>query len=362
MNYFDELTLNGQTYFKDDLVKLVKKRLEESDISEFKKALYDFIDDWISDKETITVSTSGTTGNPKTITFKKQQFINSALMTCCYFNLSTGSRGLLCLSPGYIAGKMMVVRAFVSGMDLVTLEPSDKPLLGSIGKIDFAAFVPLQVQSLASDEISRKKFITIKNVIIGGAPISPSLEKEIESCTNAVYATFAMTETLSHIALRKLSGKAKSNRYFALQGVFFEQDERGCLIVNAPLVRDSPIITNDVIELYDSAHFKWLGRYDDVINSGGIKIHPEILENKLVSVMGTNRFFIASLPDNKLGQKTVLVIESRGEVNKQQIIKNIEGCLSKYERPKVYYKIDRFLETPNGKIKKQETLKQANKI
>jgi len=362
MNYFDELTLNGQTYFKDDLVKLVKKRLEEPDISEFKKALYSFIGEWISDEETIAVSTSGTTGNPKTITFKKQQFINSALMTCGYFNLNSRTRGLLCLSPGYIAGKMMVVRAFVSGMDLVMLEPSDKPLLGSIGKIDFAAFVPLQVQNLVNDEISRKKFTTVKNVIIGGAPISPSLEKELESCTNVVYATFAMTETLSHISLRRLSGKTKSDRYFALQGVHFEQDERGCLVVYAPLVSDSPVITNDVIELYDSAHFKWLGRYDEVINSGGIKIHPEILENKLASVLGANRFFIASLPDDKLGQKVVMVIESRKRLNKKEIIKQIGSLLPKYEKPKEYYIIDDFIETPTGKIKKDETLKGAIRI
>lgn len=362
MNYFEELTLNGQTYFEDDLAKLVKEKLAEPNISDFKNALYSFIGDWISDKDRITVNTSGTTGAPKTITFRKQQFISSAQMTCSYFNLNSHTRALLCLSPGYIAGKMMVVRAFVSGMDLVTLEPSDKPMLGSIGRIDFAAFVPLQVQNLVGDEISRKKFTTIKNVIIGGAPISPSLEKELESCTNGVYATFAMTETLSHIALKRLSGKTKSDNYFALQGVHFEQDERGCLIVNAPLVSDSPVITNDVIALSDSAHFKWLGRYDNVINSGGVKIHPEIVENKLASVMSANRFFIASLPDDKLGQKVVMVIESVGEVNKQETKKRVEGYLSKYERPKEYYRIDKFLETPTGKIKKQETLKQAQKI
>lgn len=362
MNYFDELTLNGQTYFKDDLAKLVKEKLAEPNISDFKNVLYSFIGDWISDKDRITVNTSGTTGAPKTITFRKQQFISSAQMTCSYFNLNSHTRALLCLSPGYIAGKMMVVRAFVSGMDLVTLEPSDKPLLGAVGKIDFAAFVPLQVQNLVRDEISRKKFTTIKNVIIGGAPISPSLEKELESCTNAVYATFAMTETLSHIALKRLSRKTKSDNYFALQGVHFEQDERGCLVVNAPLVSDSPVITNDVIELYDPAHFKWLGRYDNVINSGGIKIHPEILENKLLSAMGTNRFFIASLPDDKLGQKVVMVIESAKGVNKKETKKTVEAYLSKYERPKEYYRIDKFLETPTGKIKKQETLKQAQKI
>ncbi len=266
MNYFEEITLNGQGYFRDDLVRLVNKNINEPNISEFKKSLYSFIDEWISDKITITVNTSGTTGVPKTISFRKEQFINSALMTCNYFNLTERTKGLLCLSPGYIAGKMMIVRAFVSGMDLITLEPSDKPLLGIAGrKIDFAAFVPLQVQNLNGNEISKKRFQTIKNVIIGGAPISISLEQELENCTNAIYATFGMTETLSHIALRRLSGKSRSDKYFALQGVDFERDNRGCLIVNTPLVNDTPVITNDVIELYDSTHFKWLGRYDNII-------------------------------------------------------------------------------------------------
>jgi len=361
MSYFDELTLNGQTYFKDDLVKLVNKRLDEPDISDFKKAVYSFIDDWISDRETITVNTSGTTGVPKAITFTKQQFISSALMTCSHFNLSSNTKGLLCLSPAYIAGKMMIVRAFVSGMDLITLEPSDKPLLGTAGKIDFAAFVPLQVQNLISDEISRRKFETIRNVIIGGAPISPSLEKALETCANGVYATFAMTETLSHVALRKLSGKTKSNTYFALQGVYFEKDERGCLVVNAPLVNDSPVITKDVIDLDDSTHFRWLGRYDNVINSGGIKIHPEIIENKLATIIKEKRFFIASLPDEKLGQKVVMVIEG-GRFDKKEIIHHMDEFLSKYERPKAYFRVDKFIETPTGKVKKEETLKIAKEI
>lgn len=361
MSCFEELTLNGQTYFKDDLAKLVNKRLTEDGIYGFKKSLYRFISDWISAMETISVSTSGTTGAPKTIVFRKEQFIHSALMTCNYFNLSERTRGLLCLSPEYIAGKMMVVRAFVSGMDLVTLEPSDMPLLGIADKVDFAAFVPLQVQNMIGNEISRKRFETIRNVIIGGAPISPSLEEKLEGCANAVYATFAMTETLSHIALRRLSGKNRSASYFALQGVEFEKDERGCLIVHAPLVNDFPVITNDVVELIDSAHFKWLGRYDDVINSGGVKIYPEILENKLFQVI-KNRFFISSLPDEKLGQKVVMVIESAEKFNKKEMINQLAQALSKYERPKEYYTIDKFLETPTGKVKKADTLKLASKI
>ena len=362
MSYFDELTLNGQTYFKDDLVEVVKKRLNEDGISDFKKSLYNFIGDWISDKEAISVTTSGTTGAPKTIVFRKEQFIHSALMTCNYFNLSDTAKGLLCLSPEYIAGKMMIVRAFVSGMNLITIEPSDMPLLGIANKVDFAAFVPLQVQNLVGNEISRKRFETIRNVIIGGAPVSPSLEKELEGCANGVFATFAMTETLSHIALRRLSGKNRSDRYFALQGVEFEKDERGCLIVNAPLVNDVPVITNDVIELHDSTHFRWLGRYDHVINSGGIKIHPEILENKLASVIIGNRFFITSLPDEKLGQKVVVVIESIDNVNKNLIASQAKKVLSKYEMPKEYYQIEKFMETASGKVKKAETLEQASKF
>lgn len=362
MNYYDELTLNGQTYFRNDLVRLVNRRIDEPEISDFKKSLYRFIDEWISDKETITVNTSGTTGSPKTITFRKEQFISSALMTCNYFNLTDTTKGLLYLSPDYIAGKMMVVRAFVSGMDLITLEPSDKPLLGIAEKIDFAALVPLQVQNLMDDEISKKRFQKIKNVIIGGAPVSPLLEKELENCTNAIYATFAMTETLSHIALRRLSGKQKSDKYFALQGVDFEKDDSGCLIVNAPLVNDSPVITNDVVELYDSTHFKWLGRYDNVINSGGVKIHPEILENKVASIIPNNRFFITSLPDEKLGQKVVMVIERGNDFPGKEIIAQVEKVLSKYEKPKAYLMVDKFLETPTGKVKKEETLKLAPKV
>lgn len=361
MNYFDELTLNDQTYFKDDLVKLVKAKLGEPDISDFKKSLYTFIGDCISDKDTITVNTSGTTGIPKAITFRKQQFISSAQMTCSYFNLGKNSKGLLCLSPAYIAGKMMIVRAFISGMNLVTLEPSDKPLLGAIGKIDFAAFVPLQVKNLVEDTISRRKFETIRNIIIGGAPVSPSLEEKLQDFTNNIYATFAMTETLSHIALKRLSGKTKNNNYFALQGVYFEKDERNCLIVNAPLVSDSPVVTNDVIELYDSAHFRWLGRYDNVINSGGVKIQPETVENKIASVMGDTRFFIASLPDERLSQKVIMVVEGE-EFNKKDINAKIENILSKYEKPKEFYQLAKFVETPTGKIKKNDTLKHAQRI
>ena len=361
MNYFEELTLNGQTYYRDDLVRLLNKSMDEPNISDFKRSLYRFIDDWISDKGIITVNTSGTTGAPKAITFRKEQFISSALMTCNYFNLTDATSGLLCLSPDYIAGKMMIVRAFVSGMDLMTLEPTDKPLLGIIEKVDFAAFVPLQVQSLMDDEISKKRFQKIKHVIIGGAPISPLLEKELENCTNAIYATFAMTETLSHIALRRLSGKAKSDKYFALQGVDFEKDERGCLVVNAPLVNDSPIITNDVIELYDSTHFRWLGRYDNVINSGGIKIHPEILEKRLSPFM-KNRFFISSMPDERLGRKVVMVMEGGKDFPKQKVMDQVEKVLTKYEKPKAYFVVDKFLETPTGKVKKEETQKIATEI
>ena len=361
MSNYDEITLNGQTYYKDELVNLVKKKAGEN-LSDFKKSLYGFIGEWISDAETIIVKTSGTTGTPKDIVFRKEQFINSARMTCSYFGLTKISKGLLCLSPDYIAGKMMVVRAFVSGMDLITAEPSNKPLLGGIGKIDFAAFVPLQIQNINDDELSRKKFQSIKNVIIGGAGIPIRLEKELVDFPNNIYSTFSMTETLSHVALRRLNGKAMSESYFALPGVVFNKDERDCLVVNAPAVNDTPVVTNDVIELYDSAHFKWLGRYDHVINSAGIKIHPENLEHKLSSIFPGQRFFLAALPDEKLGQKVVMVIESSADFDLKNIQKRITGVLSKYEIPKEYYYINNFIETASGKVRKGETLKSATKF
>src|SRR6185312_2130607 len=232
-------------------------------VADYERSLYAFIREWISASQTISLNTSGSTGKPKTIKVKKEQMIASAQMTSKYFKLNSKSNLLLCLSTDYIAGKMMVVRAFVSGANLVTANPDGNPLKELKAKADFAAMVPLQVQNALSVSTAKKKFQSIKNVIIGGAAIPHQLEKQIAKCSNNVYSTFAMTETLSHIALRRLSGKKKSDMYELLPGIKIKKDKRGCMIVSAPKLDAKPIITNDIVEIKGARHFKWLGRYDN---------------------------------------------------------------------------------------------------
>jgi O-succinylbenzoic acid--CoA ligase len=350
---FDSLKINGVQYKKKQLATLVKDKLNEKGLVDFECSFYTFIKDWISNSDTVSVKTSGSTGKPKTIKVKKAQMIASAQMTCKYFKINSKSNLLLCLSADYIAGKMMIVRAFIGGANLVTVSPDGNPLKPFKDKSDFAAMVPLQVENSLSTSGTKRKFLSIKNVIVGGAAIPYALEKRIEKCSNNIYSTFAMTETLSHIALRRLSGRGISDKYELLPGIRIRKDKRGCMVVDAPVLNDKPIVTNDIIEMVDSRHFKWLGRYDNVINSGGIKIYPEKIEEKLAPYI-KNRFFVAALPDDKLGNKVVLILENNEDTEK--IKKKAEKLLGKFERPKEYYSIMKFRETTNGKVQRSETL------
>jgi len=361
MNYRESLTINGKAYSGEELAHLAEAKLNSLVLSEYEKSLYKFIKEWISESDVIKVKTSGTTGEPKEITFQKSQAIASAKMTCEYFKLNKNSKALLCLSTEFIGGKMMVVRAFVSGMNLITVEPDSSPLKGFHGKIDFASMVPLQVHNSLQDNETKRKFLSIPNVIIGGAPVSSALENMLADCSNDVYSTFAMTETLSHIALKKLSGQNRKDYFETLPGITISADARECLVINAPALNEKAIITHDVVEIIDSTCFRWLGRYDNVINSGGVKIHPEMVERKLEGFMN-HRFFIASLPDERLGQKIVMVMECPKDFDKNQVVNMGKKVLSKYEIPKEYYRIDKFLETATGKVKKEETQKIATEF
>lgn len=359
MNAFDKLTLNGKSYWRDELIHLTEQKMKHDDSDEDEFAVHSFIHQWVLPSEFIEVKTSGSTGEPKVQVFRKDQFIASAKMTCDYFHLAEGMNMLHCLSANYIAGKMMVVRAFVSGANLVTIPPTGNPLEGINGKIDFTAMVPLQVQNAIADPASNKVFSNIRHVIVGGAAVSPKLAKALAAYSNNIYATFAMTETLSHIALKKLSGNNKADLYELMPGINITEDERGCMVVHAPYIREEPIRTNDIIVKADEGHFHWLGRFDNVINSGGVKIYPESIEAKLGHLFDRKRFFIASLPDENLGEKVVMVIEDGEPIDGAQLKPEMEKALDKYEVPKDYFAIPQFIETPNGKIQRQETLKAA---
>ena len=333
--------LNGEKISADNIKKLVIKLLNTG--SENDTTLARFIVHWTDDSSHISIQTSGTTSDTKSFYLPKTSLVNSAKATAAYFELNPGDSALCCLPFSFIAGKMMFIRAWILGLSLDIVNPCSTPLDKLDNKTyDFSAMVPLQVQKSIS------KINKFKTLIIGGAAVSQQLAFELKSHNTAVYETFGMTETLSHIAAKNLS---LGDAFFkVLPGIEIAQDQRDCLIVSAPLLNPNKITTNDVILLTSKSTFVWLGRYDNVINSGGIKIYPEVLEKKLENQI-KNRFFIASFPDDKLGQKAVLIVEGENlELNLKW------DQIDPLKRPKTIYFTSKFIETSSGKIQRQKTL------
>lgn len=315
---------------------------------EFEQSIFKFLLNWLDDKNYIEVQTSGTTGKPKVIKIEKQFVIASALATGDYLDLKPGDSSLLCLSADYIAGKLMIVRALILGLELDAVEPSSNPLKSIYRKYDFVAMVPMQVEN------SKAQLNQIKKLIIGGSEVNSKLKEKLQNSSSAIFETYGMTETVSHIAMKRIE-----NNYFeALPNVDFSTDTRNCLVINASKVTASRIITNDLVELISDKKFIWKGRFDNVINSGGVKLFPEEIESKLQERI-PKRFFIGSQEDKKLGQKVILVIESDIDLN---LSANIFENLSKYETPKNVYYIDEFTETSTNKINRKATLQKIKVV
>ena len=355
---FRNIILDGKEFEVDELQKL------RSSLS-WKDDIYNFIREWLDQEPTIKAQTSGTTGTPKTILLQKNKMVASALKTGEYFNLQKNEKALLCLSPNYIAGKMMIVRAFVLGLDLVLVEPSGSPLRNTeFEKIDFAAMVPLQALNSFQKEKEYLQFQKIKKTIIGGGAVSKTLQNFIQKEKNNFYATYGMTETITHIAIKTLRSnllqqtpqKGDGGFFETLPNVQIEKDERGCLVINAPDVAEETVITNDLVEIISPTKFKWLGRFDNIINTGGIKVIPEKVEALLEKYLD-RRFFINSQPDEILGQRIILIIE--GEVFSQKESKELSSFmknnLTKFSIPKAVFFIEKFVETDSGKIKRAAT-------
>jgi O-succinylbenzoic acid--CoA ligase len=321
---------------------------------DFSEDIHQFLESWFSKSEVIIVQTSGSTGTPKSISLKKEFVINSAKATGLYFNLQENTSALLCLPIGYIAGKMMLIRALTLGWKLDVIESNSHPLKEIDKAYDFCAMVPLQLEN------SLAKIHLIKKIIVGGGVVSNTLQEKLQNSATDVFATYGMTETITHIAVKRL------NNYLSLQGEITQQsfyqtlpnvtiykDDRNCLVIDAPKVAEEIIFTNDVVQLVSDRHFEWLGRFDNVINSGGIKLHPEKIEEKLAKII-TNRFYVIGKQDEKLGEKLILVVEGS-----HQAIKFESIDLSKFEVPKETYFIAKFLETGTGKIQRKKTLQKV---
>jgi len=324
----------------------------------FEKSTLSFCRQWLNGKGLFSLKTSGSTGEPKDINISRHQMKLSAHQTINFFNLSPADTVLVCLNTAYIAGIMMLVRAFESGANIIASEPESNPLDNVSEQIDFLAVVPLQLSDILNNPHTKSKLEQCRVTIVGGAPVSIKLAEEIKNSTANIYATFGMTETLTHFALRQLSPVSEDS-FTALDEVILGQDDRGCLTIASPVTENKVLSTNDQVELISQISFKWLGRVDNVINSGGFKLRIEDLERKVEQAfLDLNldyRFFVGSVMDEKLGERIVLVIECETEI---EAITNINWLpyFNQYQKPREIIYQKRFRETPTGKINRQEIL------
>lgn len=309
-----------------------------------------FLAEWEDPSPYIQVQTSGSTGTPKQLTVRKEQMWQSARITCEYLGLKKGDNALLCMPLQYIAGKMMVVRSLYAGLNLIVRQPSGHPLAGVSEPLRFAAMIPMQVYNTLRNPEERERLCQTDILIIGGGAIDAALENEIRQLPNAVYSTYGMTETLSHIALRRLNGPEASPAYYPFPSVGISLSEEDTLVIKAPLVCDEVLKTNDVARLHPDGSFSILGRKDNIINSGGIKIQTEVVEEALHPVISV-KFAITSVPHPKFGEAIVLLIEDKEKkVEPAGLQSRIDSVLPKYQRPKYIIEVEMLPLTGSGKI------------
>ena len=316
-------------------------------------SLDEFLEEWNNPSPYVHVQTSGSTGAPKPMLVEKQRMLNSARITCDFLGLREGDTALLCMSLDYIAGKMMVVRSIERGLKLISVEPSGHPLATPHSPLSFAAMVPMQVYNTlqVAEECERLK--QIRHLIIGGGAIDDALAAALKTFPNHVWSTYGMTETLSHIALCRLNGPEASEWYTPFPSVKVSLNEDSCLVIDAPLVCPSRLVTNDIAELSSGTvpnmKFRILGRKDNVICSGGIKIQIETVERQLRPHLQAP-FLITKRPDAKFGEVVVLLTEGTVPEAKEVCLR----ILPKYHQPRVYLHVDQIPLTATGKPARQQ--------
>lgn len=321
----------------------------------------EFYREWNNESDTISVRTSGSTGTPKLMLVEKRRMVESAEMTCRFLGLTSRDSALLCMPLKYIAGKMVLVRCLVSGMKLVSVPPSGHPLKNLKEIPSFAAMVPMQVYNTLAVEEEAEKLKKVRNLIIGGGPVNESLAGGLKDFPNAVWSTYGMTETLSHIAMRRLSGPDRSEYYTPLEGISLSVNDRNCLCISAPKICEGLLHTNDVVE-FDESHgrFRVIGRMDNVINSGGIKIQIEDVENAITPLTAL-RFAVTKQTDRKFGEIVVLAVAGPCTASEMNWLKDIvEAKLPKYWQPRRYCVVDVIPVTETGKVARKALYDMIN--
>ncbi len=355
------LLLNGREFSYDAITQAPDPH---ASLNGYEAKVLELVRQWRTGAQEFGLRTSGSTGQPQLIILKRRQLAASAARTGDYFDLGPGDRALVCLNCDFIGGKMMVVRGLERNMHLTIVEPHADPFeeVPAEAEFDFAAFVPLQLRAvLAAGRAARLN--KMRAILVGGAGVEPSLLAEIQQLTVPVYLTYGMTETASHMALRRLNGPDASAHYRVLPGLHLGQDERGCLTVRGDVTDDELIVTNDRIQLLDKHTFDWLGRVDFVINSGGVKVQAEkvelVLEVALAELGHSRRAFVAGRPDERLGQAVTAYVEGPPlpATAEQTLLNLLAERLDKYEIPKAFCYISAFQTTASGKLDRAASLR-----
>ncbi len=347
----------------------------------YQEKVIKFCQAWMAGQSTFKLYTSGSTGQPKELLLTRQQMLASARMTGNRFDLKAGQHALVCLNVDYIAGMMMLVRAMVLGLRATVIEPKANPFaeISHQATFDYASFVPLQLQTLLLDKEAISQLNKMKVILVGGAAVSNTLAESIKKHLHApVYSTYGMTETVSHIAIRAINQQENAGIFDVLEGVDVGVDERQCLTICAAVTNFERIQTNDLVEMLTTHSFRLLGRYDNIINSGGVKVQLEKVEKAFAEILETEtlsyaRSFAYGVPDERLGQRLVMVLEPNEATTEEDFMaltndepvlvsirEKMKKVLGKYEVPKEFYTISHFSETPTGKIDKIATIKRLN--
>ena len=331
--------------------------------------LEDFLSEWNNGSDRVLVHTSGSTGKPKPMMVEKKRMLNSARITCDFLGLKPGDSALLCMSLDYIAGKMVVVRSIERHLHLISVSPSGHPLKDVNEEITFAAMVPMQVYNTLQVPEERERLSRIRHLIIGGGAIDAALEQELQALPGniAIWSTYGMTETLSHIALRRINGDEPSEWYQPFDSVHISQTEEGCLVIDAPQVCAETLVTNDIVEIepyiynkVEKLRFRIKGRKDNVICSGGIKIQIEEVETLLKPHL-EKPFMLAKKKDGKFGEIAVLLSEDedikRVEATVRRLLsdeseKSSDHKKYKYWIPKEFRYVEHLPLTETGKPKR----------
>ncbi|MEZ4707518.1 MAG: AMP-binding protein [Caldilineaceae bacterium] len=364
------LLLNGRVYDYAELT-VGSSADESAALSENAAATLEFCQQWLSGQDEFVINTSGSTGAPKPITLRREQMATSARATGQALSLQAGQSALVCLPTRYIAGRMMLVRGFVLGLHMTVVEPSSNPLaaLPADAHFDFTALTPLQLHTILNGP--PEQWVILERmwaILIGGGPISAALHHQLQHITAPLYHTYGMTETVTHIALRRLNGPQASDAFAPLPGVALGVDGRGCLTIRSAVTLGETVVTNDHVELRADGSFVWLGRLDNVINSGGVKVQVEKVESALEQVLfefgdaelARRRFFVGALPDERLGQMVAVIMEGEplGEQRENALKTALSRKVTRFEIPRRFCYLPQLCETPTGKIDRPQNLMQ----